>query len=223
MKTNISNTSLFQGLDSKEINLALEIVGASESLYRAGSYIFNEAEPPKYMYIVLEGKIILEKTDINGKNVIINTFEDRGDIFAEVYILLDDKTFQYSSRAIEDSTLLKIPKGFLDKLSKDGRFYDQVSKNLLKILASKAYHLNNKITIHSSYSLRQKIATYINQLPQTKGLVDLDFNRDSLADYLGSSRPSISRELSNMQADGLIRVNGNLVEIINKNALEELL
>ena len=47
-------------------------------------------------------------------------------------------------------------------------------------------------------------------------------NREELADYLGTTRPSLSRELMNMQEEGLIEVTRSDFTILNREGLEGL-
>ena len=49
----------------------------------------------------------------------------------------------------------------------------------------------------------------------------LSMNREMFADFLGVARPSLSRELMNMQKDGLIAVDKEEVRICDREALEE--
>lgn len=48
-------------------------------------------------------------------------------------------------------------------------------------------------------------------------------NRERMADYLGVARPSLSRELSNMQNEGLIVIEKRQIHIKNLSALQEII
>ena len=47
--------------------------------------------------------------------------------------------------------------------------------------------------------------------------------REEMADYLNVTRPSLSRELSNMVKDGIIRNEGRDIVIIDQDKLESYL
>ena len=53
-------------------------------------------------------------------------------------------------------------------------------------------------------------------------LVELHMNREQLADFLGVARPSLSRELMRMQADGLVLVSKKTITVLDKEAVELL-
>ena len=48
-------------------------------------------------------------------------------------------------------------------------------------------------------------------------------NREELADFVNTARPSLSRELMSMQTDGLIRVDKRTIQILDFDRLNELL
>ena len=50
----------------------------------------------------------------------------------------------------------------------------------------------------------------------------LAMNREELADYLGTTRPSLSRELMKMQQEQLIETDKYTIKIVDRNALETL-
>lgn len=223
MKINQNNCLLFKNLDDEEIEEILTKTNSKFSSYQKDSYIFYDGDFPENMYILVDGQVIVEKNDVNGKKLIMNSFDESGTMFGEVFIFLSDKNFEYSCMALKDSTVVEIPRNFLDQIKSQDKYYKTLTSNMLEILAGKAFHLNNKIIIHSSYSLRQKILNYIIQLNPESDTVDLGFNRKQLAEYIGTTRPSLSRELMKMEDDGLIKVDGNIVRLIDKKRIDELL
>ena len=95
--------------------------------------------------------------------------------------------------------------------------------NLLPVFAGKAYYLNQKIRIISGASLRQKIARMLLQHTHSDPDYTFSMNREKMADYLGVARPSLSRELSNMQAEGLISLEKRQIRIVDLSALQEII
>ena len=53
-------------------------------------------------------------------------------------------------------------------------------------------------------------------------MIKLAMNREELADYLGTTRPSLSRELMKMQQEQLIETDKNMIKIVDRAALEIL-
>ena len=94
--------------------------------------------------------------------------------------------------------------------------------NLVTILAEKAFFLNSKVRLLSSFSLRQKIATFLIQT-QKNDVSNTGMTRQQMADFMATTRPSLSRELLNMEDSGLIELNGGEIIIKNKTELVNLL
>jgi CRP-like cAMP-binding protein len=78
-----------------------------------------------------------------------------------------------------------------------------------------ATRLSDKLYFLSFKTIRQKIANYLLKLPAKEGVVTLDRSQNSLAEYFGVTRPSLSRELANMQEEGLIEMERKTIRILN--------
>ena len=94
---------------------------------------------------------------------------------------------------------------------------------MLSILAQKAYFLNQKVQILSCATLRQKIARILLKNCRPDGKVLLAMNREELADFLNTARPSLSRELMKMQDDGLITIQKRDIFITDFDGLQNIL
>ena len=75
----------------------------------------------------------------------------------------------------------------------------------------------------SSGSLRECLVHYIINQESENGTVTIDMTREEFADYLNVTRPSLSRELMNMQRDGLITVSGRNIQVASQELLEDYL
>ncbi|MBD5501975.1 MAG: winged helix-turn-helix domain-containing protein, partial [Lachnospiraceae bacterium] len=82
------------------------------------------------------------------------------------------------------------------------------------------FKITRKLHIISTSSLRERIAIWLLDTMDERGNVELKMNREQLADFLGAARPSLSRELMRMQADGLIEVSRKSIMIHDREAIE---
>lgn len=196
------------------------------------SYVFQQGDKPEELYVLIRGAVQIEKVDVNGKKSLLSSFRKPGTVFAEVYLYLGVDALDYDCRCIEETRILHIPKAIFAE-SVDGKsdvdaLRRKLSENLLVILSQKAYYLNQKLIILSRFSLRQKVATYLLRdfdLQETAEgkYVRIPYSRQELADYLGATRPALSRELIQMQEDGLIEYDRNQIRIVDRVALEALI
>ena len=214
---NISD--LFKNLTKEEIDSFIkENKGLRRSLKR-GEEVFSQGEIPNYLFILEDGSVVVENISENGNRSIVNRFSNPGTVFGEVYLYLPERSYDYSCVCDVDSTILAIPKTAL-VMSGDNFKNIKVINNMLLILSQKAFYLNQKLLIQSGKTLREKLSRFFLSNSKESSL-ELEFNREELADFFGVTRPSISREIMNMKRDGLIDVVGSKV-ILNKEMLENL-
>jgi CRP-like cAMP-binding protein len=95
---------------------------------------------------------------------------------------------------------------------------------MLTILSDKIIMLNNKMHILNSDSIKEKIAVYLISIHnKTKALTfEMPMKRQELSEFLNVTRPSLSREFSNMQNDNIIEVDRSTVKILDLEKLYEL-
>ena len=212
---------LFKDISAEELKNYLTAIKAKTADYPKDSFIFFEGDIPKALFILKSGVVQIEKNDIDGKRIIMNRFETPETVFGEVYAFLQSTPYDYSCRVIVDAEILTIPANIFSTSSTLPAVQTKIIQNLLSILAHKAYFLNQKLLIFSSFTLRKKIAVYLLQQARGQPKITLKLNREAMAEYLAVPRPSLSRELMNMQKDQLLTISKDTVTV-NIDKLENL-
>lgn len=207
---------IFEKLTDKDLEIIRENLSIEEKIFEKGSYIFMQKDLAVDLFYLEKGDIIVEKIDSSGKRYIVQNFK-KDVIFGEVYAYLHE-AYDFSAYAKEDSKVYLIKdfkKLFSLNLSEDFLL------SFIDLLAKKCMVLSRKNQISTQFTLRQKIANFL-LYKEEKGRVDLKMTREDLADFLSTTRPSLSRELSKMDEEGLIKVQGKKIQILDKRALEDL-
>ena len=212
---------LFKDIPAEEVQRYLIAIKAKTAVYQKDSFIFFESDLPKALFILKSGVVQIEKNDIGGKRIIMNRFETPETVFGEVYAFLQSVPYDYSCRVIDDAKIIIIPANIFSASAALPAVQTKIVQNLLSILAHKAYFLNQKLLIFSSFTLRKKIAVYLLQQTHGQPKITLNLNREAMAEYLAVPRPSLSRELMNMQKDKLLTISKDTVTI-NIDKLENL-
>ena len=205
------NIPFFRSLTPEETRAFLARDEVKRLHFERDTFVFEQGDTPRYVYILMEGEVQVEATAEDGRRTILNRFTETGTVFAEVYSYLTHKTYDYSCRATEDATVLAIDKELLKPGHTDEPVAQKLLFEMLTILSEKAFALNRKLLIISEMTLRQKILKY---LEQRTPLEHVEFNREEMADFLGTTRPSLSREIRKMEDEGLIRVDGRSIHLI---------
>lgn len=213
----LKKSLLFKGMTSEEIEGYLSFAKASVKNYKRGESVFIAGDYATELYILLSGEIAVENITLSGKKTIVNVFDKPGTVFAEVYLYIDEP-LHHSASATKDSSLLVIKKECILEQNYD---YKALINNIISILANKAYYLNKKLMICTAKSIRNKIINYL--LINDEGdFIKMPFTKTAFAEFLSVPRPSLSRELSQMKAEGLIEERDNKI-YFTRTKLEDLL
>lgn len=217
----LQKVDIFKGLKEKTIEELIEKYAIFQE-YKKDEFIFTKGTKPEYMYVLISGSLSVFSDDINGKRELLSYFTSPGTLFGEVYLYLDKAVYHFSAVAEEDLEVIALSKEFFNKMydnnTESGRI---IIENYLEILSEKLFYFNTKIRMMSGFTLRQKLARFILETSEGREVFDLGFSREELADYLGATRPSISRELSKMQGEGLIKLNRSKLKILDIDSLKQ--
>ena len=211
----IQQVALFRGMDEAELAAALSALSAKEKTYEKDETILYAGNVSEHMGLVLEGSVTIESNDVWGNRTILSHIE-KGGTFAETYALLQDEPMLVDVIANEKSNILFLRIGSLNLLQQDiSPWRVKLIGNLLRISSQKNLHLTGRSFHTAPKSIRGRVMAYLNSVSLQKNKIDFDipFDRQQLADYLNVERSALSRELSNMQQDGLIIVRRNHFEI----------
>ena len=92
--------------------------------------------------------------------------------------------------------------------------------NMLELFAKRTDENNQQLEVLTSGNLKQRIATYLLEHADNNNLVSLSMNREELALYLNTTRPSLSRTLLSLQEDGFIHLSSRKsIKILDAEAL----
>lgn len=216
----LSKCNLFASMNEKEIEEALNVSGIKEEEFKRGELIALQDEPCNRLIILTKGSVKAEMSDPSGKMVKIEDIYAPSPI-AILFLFGPRNKFPVQVTAREDVSAMIIPKQSILQMLQTNK---QLLSNYLDISAIYASTLRGKLHLMSFRTIRQKLAIYFLNLSKQhdSNKIELDRTQKSLAEYFGVSRPSLSRELSNMHEDGLISIDRKSIEILNKNELVKI-
>lgn len=233
----ISKTILFKGLEHEVFSQYCS--KTSIRVAWKGEIIENEGDDCNGIGVLLQGKLALQKYASTGEFTTISLIEE-GEMYGEDLLFGTSNQFPMTIEAVTNSKILHIPKSVLIPLMQNNYFLNQ---NFIKILSDKVRNQNERISLLSQKTLRQKIAFYLLELykktlKEKNGshlggnhiksvhiapenlVIELPVSKEVIAKLLAMPRPSFSRELINMEKDGFIKVDGRNIRIMNLQELE---
>lgn len=212
---------LFKGLKDVELAGIFADLKIVETYFRKGEILAMQGEPANRLILLLEGSVKAEMTDATGHVTKVEDIEAPAPL-AILFLFGAENRFPVQATAREESTAAIIPRqSVLRMLSMN----ETILKNYLDISADFATRLSRKLSLMSFHTIRQKLAVYLLDLAkkQNSGTVALDRPKSALAEYFGVARPSLERELTRMQADGLIAAEGRTITILDRRGVSKLI
>lgn len=221
MQEKFQSTDLFYEMSSEEIRRVMKCSGGEIRSYEKNSLIFEEGESPRYIFSLLKGRLLMSKHFLSGRrNVICEIHEN--EVFGVLVDAVDNETYWYDAIAAADCEVLCIPWKFLFGMCpKVCPAHRNFIRNMFRIQADFNVYQMKKLNILSGASVEARIGRLILGRMDRDGTLDFNMNREELADYLGVTRPSLSRSLMQMQKKGLIEVRRSRVKVLDREELEK--
>ncbi len=219
----LKKVPLFSGLAEGEFNFLMQ--RAVPRRYSAGESIFEEGQPCAGLYVVESGQIRIFKSSASGREQVLS-IDGPGSSVAELPVF-DGGNYPASATAVSDATLLFVSKQDFQALCLE---HPQVALKVLRVVGGRLRRLVGIIEELSFTTVHHRLAAYLVRLAKKEGKktkegveVVLPDNNQELAAQLGTVRELVSRNLSRLQAEGLVRIDGRHVLIPKPEALEHQL
>ncbi|GKX31219.1 cAMP-binding protein [Vallitalea longa] len=217
----LQNCSLFASLDNKNIESILSLTDYGITTYTRDQIISTEGEVCDKIGIVLEGNIEVKKIYPLGKSITVAKLQPN-DIFGEVILFSNMKDYPSTIVSCDSSKVLYITKKDIIYIMEH---YPIIMSNLLNVLSTKILTLNKKLRNLSYENMRQKIADFLlsEYKKHNSVYLELKISRKEMAELLGVTRPSLSRELALMKSHNIIDYHKSTIKINNLQLLEDCL
>lgn len=214
IKAVLSKFMLFRDLNDQELQ---EIVNISISReYKKGNHVFMQDDPLENVYFIYDGKIKIYKSDVTGKEQIVN-FLKKGEMFPHVGFFRKGG-YPAFSEVIEDSTLVVVPISQFENVLIEN---PELCIKVFKVLGEKIVDLQERLESQILNNTYEQIIKLLVRLGHTHGQETEDgtiklkgeFTNKDLANMIGTTRETVSRTLTKMKKEGKIEVDekGNML------------
>ena len=209
--------------ENKQKNLATAIPDNLKKLgqlkrFQKGEMLFSAQDEADGFYYVEGGEIRVYKMDEQGREAELVRLGPGG--FLGEAIVFVSSVFPVFAQAVTTSDVLFFAKR---KINQEMAQNPSIAMYFVDLLARKCMVLSNKIESLGLRTVRQRLIRYLlsDCSGEQKCLVELKVKKGELAKILGTISETLSRNLKQMQEEGLIEVEGNKVTIKNCPALRE--
>jgi len=214
----LQKSKLFGGLNKDNTEYALCFLNAAEKEYSKGEFMHQAGHRLLHFGLVMSGTVQVCMDDINGNNMIMAN-ATAGETFGESLCFLSMDDIPIYIRAVTDVRVLWMETSsiFACLQGCDTRKHDLIIR-FISMLAERTLAMNDRIQILSKLCLRDKLVTFFSQYMYKSGsrVFVVPFDRSDMSVYLGTNRSSLSRELSKMRKEGIIKFHKNHFHLLKK-------
>lgn len=194
--------------------------GKVEKDYRQGETIIKEGTHIKEFTYLKTGLVKLYRSDASGKEQIISIAKPMD--YVSLLSVFSNKKYNYSVSALEDSVTCNLKLEdvtsiiedngtlALNMLSKMSRVTDKLILDSLQI---RVKHLRGRVAYLLIYFSRDIYSSQEFDLPLT---------RKEMAEYVGMTTENVIRTLSEFRKDGILKIYGKTIHIINMESLQAI-
>ena len=214
----LARCRLLSELSATDLRALARVVSVRE--YEPAEILFNRGVSADGFHVVVLGQVKVCRFGADGREQVLHVFGP-GEPCGEVPMF---QGARYPATAMAAGTLrtLYLPRDAFVQLGRRRPDF------LLKMLAILSLRLRHFVELVDDLSLKEvsaRVASHILHLFDRAGgakQVQLETTKGMLASRLGTIAETLSRTLAKMQRNGIIRVRGRKITILDRHRLEEL-
>jgi CRP/FNR family transcriptional regulator len=192
--------------------------------YRADETVFLEGQLSEYVYLVISGRVKITKVSTTGREKILHIIRDN-DMFGEQAIY-ENGVNPASAKSIEKSVLFQIRLNFFKQLIEKDNKCAMMLLEVINLKLRQAYRQIINLSFKDTYS---RLASRLFKLARDHGveqgdwlMIEAKLTQQELADYVGTSRETISRILSDLTQKEILIIDRHRIIIKDYAALKEI-
>ncbi len=188
--------------------------------FRRHEVIFHEGDPGDSLFVVGSGSVKIALGSAEGDEAIIATL-GRGDFFGELSVL-DGEDRSATAIALEPTELGSLARApFLLLVETQPEFRSALLTGLAAELRGLTHHVEELHFLNLPGRLAMRLVELARQAggPGPGAQLPWHYTQSDLASMIGGSRQSVSRLLSDLAAQGLVRIERDAIVIPDVEAL----
>lgn len=184
-----------------------------------GDELFVEGDPVEFFYKVVSGTVRTSKLLSDARRQ-IDSFHFAGDFFG----FEGTEEHSFTAEAVDATTVIAFKRSSFRGLVHD---YPEFADQLMSAMVSSLQRARDHMLLLGRKTPQEKIAKFLLDTAARlkKGdRIELPMRRADIADYLGLTKETVSRTLTQMSRDGLIRLEaiGRTVLLNDRLTLQQL-
>jgi CRP/FNR family cyclic AMP-dependent transcriptional regulator len=220
MNSALGSSPLFAALDD-DVAAVIEAAMTTRSLVR-GHVVFSEGDTGDRLFVVVDGKVKISRASSDGRENLLAVLGP-GEMFGELS-LFDPGPRTATATTITETTLASLDHDDLRPVLLER---PAVAVHLLRALAQRLRRTNEAMADLVFSDVPGRVAKALLELSEKFGeteddgvRVRHDLTQEELAQFVGASRETVNKALSDFANRGWLRIEGRSVVILAKDRLE---
>ena len=216
-----SSLSPFRGLNQKDKEAIVQ--HHSFNKIKKGGYLYREGEKARGLICLVSGKAKIFRTGVAGREHIIKMLKVND--ITGYQTLFTESTWSDSAVAIEESIICTIEKQCLLRILKNDA---DLSMKISKVLSEELSYSYDKMVSLSQKHVRGRLVESLLMLCRIYGFeadgktINARLSRNDIAHLLNMTTSNAIRTLSNLAAEGNIKIKGKKITILNFDNLGQI-
>jgi CRP-like cAMP-binding protein len=216
-----SPSSVFNCLNIREKEIIAQHITVSG--IKRKSFIFSEGEKARGPLFLASGKAKIFRTGVGGREHILRMLTT-GDLTG-LHLLFADNLWHASSIALEDCITCSIDKHNLLKILRNNA---ELSLMFNKLLSEELSYSYDKMVSLTQKHVRGRLVESLLMLVSIYGYeadgmtINITISRNDIAHLSNMTSSNAIRTLSNLAAEGNIKIKGRKITILNYQNLESI-
>lgn len=189
--------------------------------YDRGENILASGDPMDYFYFIVEGKAKIFLRLENGKSLLLRFARPLSEL-GSAEIFRTPRVANSCVQSLYGTTVIRIPFTAIDQYAiHDVTFMQFIVKRLSHMLAT----ASNAHSLNTSYPFKNRLASYLISITRTdlERIDEIHIEQFSdLATFLGTSYRHLSRVVTALEREGIIKKEKRKLIILDAKRLEEL-
>ena len=187
---------------------------AREDIFRNGETIMEYSRSMNKIGLILYGRAILYCCDEEGNEYMIDKLK-KDAVFGEPFLLPADSQHYYVTAEEETNVMFIDYEHMIKRCEKACHNHSQMVSNLLQMTAMQSRQQMERIYVLSRATTRKKLLAYLNNLSIQihSRSIQIPMSYTALAQYLTVDRSAMTRELKNLEKEGILTKKGRNIRL----------
>lgn len=218
-KEYLRQTPIFSGLTDAELEELVPLV--VKRRLKDDTVIFHEGDPASAFYLVKQGRVKIYKVAADGREQVLSILGD-GQIFGDVPVF-DGGPYPATAATMAATEIYQVKR---DEFEDFVRRHPEVALKLLRVLGQRLRQAMALVRDLSFKQVPHRLAGLLLKLAREDGrdvdagrLIDMRLSRQDIAEIVGTSRETVTRELKKMESAGMLKLEARKIIITDKEKL----